>query len=61
MKLLNVCSNKLSLSLLYFKHFINLKTLEVGGKLPPFPPGYSPGGNRILMAGYRPARLEFVV
>jgi len=22
----------------------------VGGKLPPFPPGYSPGGNRILMA-----------
>jgi len=40
---------------------INLKTLELGGKLSPFPPGYSPGGNRILIANYRPARLEFVI
>jgi len=21
--------------------------------LPPFPPGYAPGGNRILISGYR--------
>jgi len=35
--------------------------LELGGKLPPFPPGYSPGCNRILIAGYRRARLEFVI
>jgi len=35
--------------------------LELGGTLPPFPPDCSPGGNRILIAGYRPARLEFVI
>jgi len=29
--------------------------------LPPFPPGYSPGRNSILIAGYRPSRLEFVI
>ena len=45
---------------LYFKYFINLKSLELGGHCPRRPPGYVPGGNRILTAGYRPAQA-FVI
>jgi len=45
---------------LYFNYFINLKTLELGGHCPRFPPGYVPGGNRILIAGGRPVQ-EFVI
>jgi len=45
---------------LYFKYFINLKFLEMGVALHRFPHSYAPGGNRILIAGYRPAR-EFVI
>jgi len=37
----------------YFKYFINLKTLELGG-LPRFPTDYAPGDNLILIAVYRP-------
>jgi len=32
----------------------------LGGIAPLPPPGYAPGGNRILIAGYRPAQ-EFVI
>jgi len=40
---------------------MNLKTLELGVALPRCPPaGYAPGGNRILIAGYRPAQ-EFEI
>jgi len=45
---------------LYFKYFINLKTLELGLALPVALPGYAPGGNRILIEGCRPAQ-EFVI
>jgi len=40
---------------LYFKYLINLKTFELGVALLRFPLGYAPGGNRILIADYRPA------
>jgi len=46
--------------LAHFKYFINLKTLLLGGHLPRCPPGYTPGGNRILIASYRPAQA-FVI
>jgi len=42
------------------KYFINLRTKELGGHCPRCPPGYAPGGNRILIAGYRPAQA-FVI
>jgi len=29
--------------------------MELGGHYPSFPPRYAHGGNRILIAGYRPA------
>jgi len=32
----------------------------IGGDIAPVAPGYAPGGNRILIAGYRPAQ-EFVI
>ena len=45
---------------LYFKCFINLKTLELGWLCPVALPGYAPCGNRFLIAGYIPAQ-EFVI
>jgi len=36
-----------------------LKTLELRSIVPVVPPGYAPGDNSILIAGYRPAQ-EFV-
>ena len=43
---------------LYFKYFINLKILELGVALPRSTHSYAPGGNRILIAGYRPAQVQ---
>ena len=45
---------------LYFKYFINLKTLELGVALPRAFPGYASCGNGILIAAKRPAQ-EFVM
>jgi len=45
---------------LYFKYFINLKTLGLGVALPCCPHSYAPGGNRILIAGYTPVQ-EFLI
>ena len=45
---------------LHFKYFINLRTKELGGHCHRSPPGYAPGGNRILIAGYRSAQA-FVI
>jgi len=48
---------------LYFKYFINLKTLELGDIVPVVPSGYAPRGNRILIPGYRLAQafVAFVI
>jgi len=29
---------------------------KIGSGVAPLPPGYTPGGNRILIAGYKPAQ-----
>jgi len=45
---------------LHFKYVINLRTKELEDIVPVAPTGYTPGGNRILIAGYRPAQ-EFMI
>ena len=45
---------------LYFKYFLTWKLWNRGDIAPVVPPGYAPGGNRILIAGYRPMQA-FVI
>jgi len=37
-----------------------LTTLELGAMLPPLPPGYTPGDNCVLIAGYRPVQESVI-
>jgi len=51
-----------SISLAYTSNILLSWTLKLGMALPRCPPprGYAPGGNRILIAGYRPVQ-EFMI